>query len=128
MELNGQNYVDKAEEVIKALQRTDKRGNAQMPLTTSKLRKLLAMASELKTDAQRSREPELSADMQSRVQYLKMRIAYEAGRDRDVFDFVRRADLLEQAKRIGKDRKRLLLFCDYLEALTAYHRFYGGKD
>ena len=34
----------------------------------------------LYTDAQHSREDKLDADMVSRVPYLKMRIAYEAGR------------------------------------------------
>lgn len=74
--------------VIKGLTRTDKFGNSKLDLTTSKIRNILSMVSELYTDAQHSREDKLDADMVSRVQYLKMRIAYEAGRERSVKDFV----------------------------------------
>lgn len=128
MKINRQNYVDEAEKAIKSMVRTDRNGKPSLSLTTSKIRNLLAMTAELKTDAQHSREAVLSADMQSRVQYLKMRIAYEAGRELKVKDFVVRTDLLSYASEIGQDRGKLLLFCDYMEALTAYHKFYGGRE
>ena len=86
------------------------------------------MVSELYTDAQHSREDKLDADMVSRVQYLKMRIAYEAGRERSVKDFVLAAGLLEYAGEIGSSRQNLILFCNYMEALVAYHKFHGGRD
>ena len=120
MEINRQNYVDQAEKAIQDIGKTN--------LTTSKIRNLLAMTAELKTAAQHSRDSVLSEKMQGRVQYLKMRIAYEAGREKTVKDFVERAGLLTLVSSVGQDRERLLLFCDYMEALTAYHRFYGGKD
>lgn len=128
MKINQQNYVDEAERVIQSMIETRRDGRQTMPLTTSKLRNLLSMAAGLKTDAQHSRETELSPDMQSRVQYLKMRIAYEAGREPKVKDFVERAGLLACVAEIGRDRQKLLLFCDYMEALTAYHKYYGGKE
>ena len=72
------------------------------------------------------------ADMVSRVQYLKMRIAYEAGRDDNgrvhpVKDFVMAAKLMQYIDEI-KSRQDLILYCNYMEALVAYHRFYGGHD
>ncbi len=128
MKIDQKNYVDEAERVMKSLVRTNAKGSTSMPLTTSKIRNLLSMVSELKTDAQHSRGAALDEDMQSRVQYLKMRIAYEAGREREVRELVERADLLTFVSEIRDDRKKLLLFCDYMEALTAYHRFYGGRE
>lgn len=123
--LTPQNYVDEAERVIQALSGDS---NGKMRLTTSKIRNLLAMAATLKTDAQHSREDKLSDDLQSRVQYLKMRIAYEAGREQTVLNFEKKAHLLDHISEIGDNRKKLLVFCEYMEALTAYHRYYGGKD
>ncbi len=123
--LTRQNYVDEAERVIKTLERDR---SEKMKLTTSKIRNLLAMAATLKTDAQHSREDKLSCDLQSRVQYLKMRIAYEAGRESTVQDFEKKAHLLDHVSEIGDDRKKLMVFCEYMEALTAYHRYYGGRD
>ncbi len=129
MKINRQNYVDEAEKAIKSMVRTDRNGNPNLSLTTSKIRNLLAMTAELKSDAQHSREIKLSADMQSRVQYLKMRIAYEAGRDRKIVQpFIERTNLYTYVSEIGQDRESLLLFCDYMEALTAYHRYYGGNE
>lgn len=133
MKINQQNYVDEAERVIQSMIEI-RRDGQHMPLTTSKLRNLLAMAAELKTDAQHSREAELSPEMQNRIQYLKIRIAYEAGRDMTsgrpgpVKKFIENASLLEYASEIKGNRKALLLFCDYMEALTAYHKYYGGRE
>ena len=128
MKINKQNYVDEAERVIRGLIRTDKFGNSKLDLTTSKIRNILSMVSELYTDAQHSREEKLNEDMVSRVQYLKMRIAYEAGRERSVKDFVMAANLLDYAGEIGSSRQNLILFCNYMEALVAYHKFHGGRD
>lgn len=126
MKIDELNYVDTANNVILALKNDDKFG--KLTLTTSKIRNLLSMTSALYTDAQQQREDKLSTEMQSRVQYLRMRVAYEAGRDQTVKSFVVKAELLEQLSAIRDDRKKLLLFCRYMEALVAYHRFHGGQD
>lgn len=124
MKIDELNYVDTANNVILALKNDDKFG--KLTLTTSKIRNLLSMTSALYTDAQQQREDKLSTEMQIRVQYLRMRAAYEAGRDQTVKSFVVKAELLEQLSAIRDDRKKLLLFCRYMEALVAYHRFHGG--
>ena len=57
-----------------------------------------------------------------------MRMAYEAGREKTVKNFLDTANLLQEINRIGKSKKALLEFCHYMEALVAYHKFYGGKE
>ena len=125
VKLQTDNYVEIAEGVIKNLNR-DKEN--KLLLTTSKIRNILAMVSELYNDAQRLRAETLSDELIGRVQYLKMRVAYEAGRDDVVRDFVEMAQLLEEIDRIGRKKEQLLLFCHYMEALVAYHKFLGGRD
>lgn len=125
VKLQTDNYVEIAEGVIKNLNR-DKEN--KLLLTTSKIRNILAMVSELYNDAQRLRAENLSEDLVGRVQYLKMRVAYEAGRDGIVMDFVKKAAILEEIGRIGRKKEQLLLFCHYMEALVAYHKFLGGRD
>ncbi len=125
VKLQTDNYVEQAEKVMQDLQAA---GKGQIKLTTSKIRSILAMVSELYNDAQRLRAETLSEDLVGRVQYLKMRIAYEAGRERDVMDFVKKAAILEEIDRIGRKKEQLLLFCHYMEALVAYHKFLGGRD
>ena len=123
--LQADNYVEIAEGVIKNLNRD--KGN-KLLLTTSKIRNILAMVSELYNDAQRLRAETLSDELIGRVQYLKMRVAYEAGRDDVVRDFVEMAQLLGEIDRVGRKKERLILFCHYMEALVAYHKFLGGRD
>ena len=104
------------------------KNNGRLALTTSKIRGLLSMTASIYTDVQRNRSETLSEELQSRVQYLRMRVAYEAGRDPVVKKFVIKAELLEQLSNIRADKERLLLFCRYMEALVAYHRYHGGND
>lgn len=115
-------YVDTAESVMQKIME-EKSG-----LTTSKIRNILAMVSEIYNDARRSRTKVLDEKMRSRIQYLRLHIAYEAGRDNDVRAFVQKAGILGILKDIGTDREKLRTFCHYMEALVAYHRYYGGRE
>ena len=121
--LDGKKYVDTAETVIQAL-----RGNKGGLLTTSKIRNLLSMISSLYDEVRRERADKLSEDDQSRIQYIRLHFTYEAGRDPKVKDFVTEADIFAHVKDIGDSKEKFLLFCKYMEALVAYHRFYGGKE
>lgn len=123
--LQADNYVERAEKVMRDLQEA---GKGRIRLTTSKIRNILAMVSELYNDSQRLRAEALTEELIGRVQYLKMRVAYEAGRERDVMDFVKKAAILEEIDQIGRKKEQLILFCHYMEALVAYHKFLGGRD
>ena len=120
--LNDSEYVDKAENVIKKLD-SEKR-----LLTTSKIRNLLSMISTLYDEVRRERAEKLSDEEQSRIQYIRLHFAYEAGRDNKVKDFVNEADIFAHIRDIGDSKEKFLLFCKYMEALVAFHRFYGGKE
>ena len=117
MRINENNYVDKAEKVIKELAEESKqrnRGRVDM-VTTSKLRNLLAM----------------TADIYNQVLTWRIRFVYECGRDdskRKVRNFVEKSEVLEILKEIKKSKKNYLLFSRYMEALVAFHKYYGGKE
>ena len=116
--LEGKKYVDTAEQVINAL-----KGNRG-----SKIRNLLSMISTLYDEVRRERAEKLSDEEQSRIQYIRLHFAYEAGRDNKVKDFVNEADIFAHIHDIGDSKEKFLLFCKYMEALVAFHRFYGGKE
>lgn len=121
------NYVDLAEKVIvKDLER-DKRGNFR--LTNSKIRNLLSLVNNLYTDVARTggSNEKLSETIEGKIQYIRLRFVYEAGREKSVKDFVEKADIIKHLQRI-ETRSDLLLFCRYMEALVAYHKFNGGRD
>lgn len=121
------NYVDLAEKVIvKDLER-DKRGNFR--LTNSRIRNLLSLVNNLYTDVIRTggSDEKLSEAIEGKIQYIRLRFVYEAGREKSVKDFVEKADIIKHLQRI-ETRSDLLLFCRYMEALVAYHKFNGGRD
>lgn len=83
MKLNEQNYVDEAEKVILGLVNLKGRNGKSIPIvTTSKLRNLLAMTADIYNQILNQHEERLSTDICSRIEYLRVRFLYEAGRDR----------------------------------------------
>lgn len=120
-------YVKKAEQVIKQLsQNKDKYGKVRW-ITTSKIRNLLAMSADIYNEVLLSPE-KLSDEQSARIDYLRVRFVYEAGRDKDVKNFVEKAQILKALEEVRGSRKQYILFNHYMEALVAYHRYYGGRD
>lgn len=129
--LNEKTYVDQAESVLdKLTQKFEKNGKWITPqiVTTSKIRNILSMAADIYDNVLQNKDDCLSEEIVSRIEYLRVRIIYECGREPKVKEFVNAADLLDYIKMIGNDKKKYVLFYHYLEALVAFHKFKGGKD
>ena len=129
--LNEKTYVDQAESVLdKLTQKFEKNGKWITPqiVTTSKIRNILSMAADIYDHVLQNKDDYLSEEIVSRIEYLRVRIIYECGREPKVKEFVNAADLLYYIKMIGNDKKKYVLFYHYLEALVAFHKFKGGKD
>ena len=128
--INENNYVNMAEEAIKTLSsKKDMRtGRPEPMVTTSKIRNLLAMTSDIYNEVERTQGETLSPEILSRIQYLRLRFVYECGREQKVKDFVMQAKLLDALNEIGNSKKNYVLFSHYMESLIAYHKFYNGKD
>ena len=120
-------YVEKAEKVIKKLKTNKDKKGRTVWITTSKIRNLLAMSADIYNQVLISDE-KLSDEINARIDYLRIRFVYEAGRERVVEDFVKTGEILQALQEIQGSRKRFILFNHYIEALVAYHRFYEGKD
>ena len=97
-------------------------------VTTSKIRNLLAMTSDIYNEIMNQNQKELSEEICAKIEYLRVRFIYESGRETKVKDLVMEADILDILKNIGKDRDKFILFNRYMEALVAFHKYYGGKD
>lgn len=116
-------YVDQAEKIMGEISQQREK------ITTSKIRNLLSLVSDIyNVEKLRTAEKELLPDSAAKLGMMRVRTAYEAGRDGAVKIFVERAKLLQYIKGIGLDREAFLHFAHYMEALVAYHRYYGGKD
>lgn len=139
-QLTGLDTAGKAEKVMKWI----KEGNPKkFDLTTSKIRCILSMTNQIYNKAIYGDET-LKSELVDEIQYLKVRIVYECGRETPKYkkvmvkgevmrvgpveEFVRASCLLEELDKVGESRKAFLEFSRYLEALVAYHRYLGGKD
>lgn len=126
--LDKKTYVKKAESVIKQLaEKTDRNGRPIPRITTSQIRNLLAMSADIYNEAIMSDE-KLSDDINARIDYLRVRCVYEAGRTPAVHSFIDAARILQALQEIDGSRDNFILFNHYMEALVAYHRFYKGRD
>lgn len=129
MIINEENYVDMAEQAIKTLSsELDKRGKPAAVVTTSKIRNLLAMVSDIYNDVLDAKDEQLSSSFIGRINYMKIRFYYEAGREPLVKKFLEKAKVLEIIDQIGNSRKNFLLFSRYMEALVAFRKFYVKND
>lgn len=127
--INQEHYVDEAQSVIERLKvKRDRNGKPIGLLTTSKIRNLLAMTDDIYNDVVNLPDEKLSPDIAARIEYLRVRFVYESGRESTVKALVEEAKILDILKEIGTDRKNYILFTRYMEALVAFHRYYGGKD
>ena len=97
-------------------------------ITTSKLRNILSLLMDAyNTESLRTADTITEEDA-VRLQMARIRLAYECGRDNKTKQFVEAANLLPWLKEFGTSRDKLLHFVHYVEALVAYHRFFGGRE
>ena len=130
MRINESTYVDAAEKVIIELVEESKRKNRGKIniVTTSKIRNLLAMTADIYNQVLVYTNEKLNEDISGRIEYLRVRFMYECGREPKVKEFVKEAEIIDLLKEIGQSKKNYLLFSNYMEALVAFHKFYGGQD
>ena len=130
MRINDNNCLDKSENVIKNLVKGARKNFKGEPdiVTTSKIRNLLAMNADIYNQVLTKSSEKLDDEICGRIEYLRVRFMYECGREPKVKEFVQQAEILEILKEIKQRKKNYLLFSRYMEALIAFHKYYGGKE
>ncbi len=127
MALNKNDYVDRAEKDMTYLLK-----EWNCTLTTSKIRAILAMTAEILNKVNNAKAQSLASDsitdnIKRDLTLLRIRCVYECGRFPEVKDFMTQTQILKHITNI-KTLEQCELFCHYMEALVAYHRYLGGKD
>ena len=134
MKLDGTNYVDQAEKAILKIVKQDeenKQKNSRaktMLVTTSRIRNLLAMTAEIQTEVRNNKGDKLTSEMIERINYLKVRFVYEAGREPAVRKLVDTAEILQHLGDVKNSKEQYIIFSMYMEALVAFRKFYGKND
>ena len=117
-----EDYVDEAERIMRSLMSQPKK------VTTSKIRNLLSLVTDIYNTENIRTEEKLLPESIVKLNLMRVRVDYECGRDDTVKSFVAQTNLLEYLKGISTDRADLIRFAHYMEALVAFHRYFGGKE
>lgn len=114
-------YTDKAEQIMQ---------NYSRSITTSKLRNLLSLISDVYNQENLRTDTKILPESETKLNLMRIRTVYECGREQggSLKEFVETAQILEYLKGIQGEREDLIRFAHYMEALVAYHRYYGGKE
>lgn len=129
MRISENSYVKKAEETINELLDIKNKNGKPVPIaTTSQMRNILAMSADIYNRVMVNSGEDLSDEIIGLIEYLKIRIVYEAGRDEKVKKLIVQSEMLEIIDEINGSKKNFILFNHYLEALIAYRKFKGGKE
>lgn len=140
--------VEEAENVIKDIVGIRK-DSKKLP-TTSQIRKFLSSVNVVlnkvnkeKREALKGKksgnekELLLSDKLVQEIKYLKINIAYDSGRDKknarrnekgNVELFFEKSGMVKKVDEIGNSIVNFEKFAKYVEALVAYHKFYGGRE
>lgn len=122
-----------AEAVIQSLVYKDHRDNERLDLKTSQIRKFLAAVTSVTNQIEVWHMQHIDTDvlpdeLAAQVKYLKVKLAYQAGREGSVKKFAEKAELSRRIDAIGRSRRKYQEFAHFVEALVAYHRFHGGQE
>ena len=118
-EITDENYASMAEGLMDPA-----KGSAFGKLTTTKLRGIYALIMNVYARINTGEDYE---QHKPDIQYLKVRMAYEAGREDSVKAFLTATHLMKLVDGIASF-EQFKLYCRYAEALVAYFRFFGGRD
>jgi len=127
LDLAGQDPIELGEKLISSL-------NPNTMFTTSQLRKILSAAAVIRNrvDRELADSDTLSQDIQSDVQYLRLRLVYQMGRESSVkASFSGTNGILDMPsiiKNIGSSKKKFDDFYRLLESIVAYRKFKGDRS
>jgi len=123
----------KAEKIILGL-KNDRLLGGTNGLTTNQIRKFLTAVNTLTNKItlyrhQQEQTRALSEDLAKEVRFLKVKLAYQVARgNKGVRRFAEDTQLKEYIDTVGTDLKEYMAFAQFIEALVAYHKFYGEKE
>lgn len=125
--ISGANYAQVAEEIVSPSNtdgRTRGMNDKFKRLSMSKLRGIYGLVTNVYT---RVNTPSDLEENLSDLQYIKVKMAYESGRDSTVKVFISETRLMALLDQVHS-YDQFILYCRYAESLVAYFKFYGGKE
>lgn len=101
--------------------------DGKISITTSQIRKFLSAVNCLENKIS-AYEKEIPQDVANEIKYLKVKLAYQVGRDnknQGLKNFYNEIEPL--ISQIGTSKENFTKVARYIEAIVAYHKFNGGE-
>lgn len=121
--LTSENYARIAEQIVRANKEKGREGWFE-GLSTTKIRNMYSLVMNVYT---RITDKESFEANKGDLQYIKVKMAYESGREKVVKNFIQGTGLMSAIDNIST-YDQFLLYCRYAESLVAYFKFYGGEE
>lgn len=97
-------------------------------ITTSKIRRLFSLLIDSYNLESIYTDKTLKPETVRQLHLAQIRMLYEAGRDKNVKAFLESTKLVHYLKGIKDDHDAFINYFHYMEALVAYHKYFGGKE
>ena len=122
---------DIAKEAEQVILNLKDQNHGKIYLKTNQIRKFLTAVNAItnKVNVYKAKHldaTELPDELAGEIQFLKVKAAYQAGRERSVKDFMVQSKMKHRIQEIGTSISKYEEFAHYVEALVAYHEFHGG--
>ena len=122
---------DIAKEAEQVILNLKDQNHGKIYLKTNQIRKFLTAVNAItnKVNVYKAKHldaMELPDELAGEIQFLKVKAAYQAGRERSVKDFMVQSKMKHRIEEIGTSISKYEEFAHYVEALVAYHKFHGG--
>lgn len=120
-------------DILEAEKFVKNRDNNITKITTSQIRKFLAAVNRISNMIMISNSPndELDEDIINEIKYMQIQFAYLVGKSRSsnnhYNEMKKLYDHLKSYMSSINTKSSFKKFSQYIEAIVAYHKFYGGK-
>ena len=116
-----EDYIEQAEDILL-------KGEWFRKITTSKIRRLFSLLIDSYNLESIHTDNTLKPETVRQLHLAQIRMLYEAGRDKNVKAFLESTKLVHYLKAIKNDHDAFINYFHYMEALVAYHKYFGGKE
>ena len=101
-------------------------------LTTSSIRNILELINTVREKLVFEGE-KIKTTTNYDIQYILLKLYYIYGRasekkDKKITSFIEKSKMRELVLCVGDSKTKFEIFAKYVEALVAFHKYYGGKD